>query len=53
MLTIVNFNLKCTYLVAGWEGFVHDARMLRDAQVDLAFRFPHPFIGKFNCLFVL
>ena len=50
VLAIVDFDMKFTYVVAGWEGLVHDARVLCDAQVDQAFRFSHPRMGKFNCL---
>lgn len=49
VLAIVDFDMKFTYVVAGWEGSVHDARVLRDAQCDQAFRFPHPPPGKVNC----
>ena len=31
VLAIVDFALKFTYIVAGWEGLVHDARVLDDA----------------------
>ena len=50
VLAIVDFDMKFTYVVAGWEGSVHDARVLRDAQLDPSFSFPHPPTGKFNCL---
>ncbi|KAL5546858.1 hypothetical protein UlMin_006545 [Ulmus minor] len=41
-----HFQMKFTYVVAGWEGSVHDARVLRDAERDPSFRFPHPPMGK-------
>ncbi|KAL5540421.1 hypothetical protein UlMin_044937 [Ulmus minor] len=47
MLAIVDFQMKFTYVVAGWEGSVHDARVLRDAERDPSFRFPHPPMGKY------
>ena len=31
VLAIVDFVLKFTYIIARWEGSVHDARALRDA----------------------
>ena len=37
VLEIVDFKMKFTYVVAGWEGSVHDARVLRDAQRDPGF----------------
>ena len=49
MPEIVDFKLKFTYVVAGWEGSVHDARVLLDAQGDLTFRFMHLPMSKFNC----
>ncbi|KAL5560435.1 hypothetical protein UlMin_036646 [Ulmus minor] len=42
ILTVVDFDLKFTYLVAGWEGSVHDSRVLRDSMSDPTFSFPTP-----------
>ncbi|KAL5580763.1 hypothetical protein UlMin_013205 [Ulmus minor] len=42
VLAMVNFDLKFTYIVVGWERSVHDARVLRDAMSDPAFSFPKP-----------
>ncbi|KAL5537461.1 hypothetical protein UlMin_044694 [Ulmus minor] len=42
VLAVVDFDLKFTYLVAGWEGSIHDSRVLRDAMSDPAFSFPTP-----------
>ncbi|KAL5553936.1 hypothetical protein UlMin_041337 [Ulmus minor] len=36
------FRNRKGFTMAGWEGSVHDARVLRDAQCDQSFRFPHP-----------
>ncbi|PHT42330.1 hypothetical protein CQW23_16355 [Capsicum baccatum] len=30
-LAVINFNLKFTYVLAGWEGSTHDSRILKDA----------------------
>ena len=49
MLVIVDFDMKFTYVVARWEGSVHDAWVLRDAQCDQSYRFPHPPADKVNC----
>ena len=46
VLAVVDFDLKFTYVVAGWEGSVHDARVLRDAMSDPDFSFPTPPRGK-------
>ena len=43
-----DFKMKFTYVVAKWEGSVHDAQVLHDAQVDPALRFSHSPMGKFN-----
>ena len=50
VLAIVDFQMKFTYVVVGWKGSVHDARVLRDAERDPSFRFPHPPMGKCNCI---
>ena len=42
MLAIVDFDLKFTYMVARWEGSVHDAQVLLSAQRDPAFSFLKP-----------
>ncbi|KAM3287855.1 hypothetical protein P3S67_021285 [Capsicum chacoense] len=31
VLVAINFNLKFTYVLAGWEGSAHDSRILNDA----------------------
>ncbi|XP_049361528.1 uncharacterized protein LOC125826253 [Solanum verrucosum] len=31
VLAAINFNLKFTYVLAGWEGSAHDSRILNDA----------------------
>ena len=31
VMTAVDFDLKFTYVLAGWEGTAHDALVLRDA----------------------
>ena len=35
VLTAISFNLKFTYVLAGWEGSAHDSRVLNDASVLL------------------
>ena len=42
-LIVVDFNRQITYLLAGWEGSAHDARMLRNAR-DRGLSIPQ---GKF------
>jgi hypothetical protein len=31
VMTVVDFDLQFTYVLAGWEGPAHDALVLRDA----------------------
>jgi hypothetical protein len=31
VLTVVDFNMRFTYVLARWEGFAHDALVLADA----------------------
>jgi hypothetical protein len=31
MMVVVDFDLKFTYVLAGWEGLAHDALILADA----------------------
>ena len=31
VLAVVDFDLRFTYILVGWEGSVHDARILTDA----------------------
>jgi hypothetical protein len=31
VLAAVDFDLKCTYVIAGWEGSAHDACILNDS----------------------
>ena len=42
-LLVVNFDRRITYLLVGWEGSCHDARLLSNAR-DRGFIIPH---GKF------
>ena len=46
VLAAVDFNLKFTYVLAGWEGSPHDALILADAiERDDGLRVPQ---GNFN-----
>jgi hypothetical protein len=41
VMAAVNFDLKFTYVLAGWEGSAHDALILADAiQRDDGFTIP-------------
>ncbi|KAL5575108.1 hypothetical protein UlMin_016807, partial [Ulmus minor] len=41
VMAIVDFELTFTYLLPGWEGSVHDGRVLHDTVYSPPFRFPH------------
>ncbi|KAL5578403.1 hypothetical protein UlMin_020102 [Ulmus minor] len=47
VMAVVDFEMKFTYLVAGWEGSCHDARVLNVATSNPAFMFPHAPEGKY------
>ena len=50
MLAAVDFDLRFTYVLAGWEGSAHDARILADAleRVDGLRVAP----GKCSCIYL-
>jgi hypothetical protein len=50
MLATVDFDLRFTYVLAGWEGSAHDARILADAleRVDGLRVAP----GKSSCIYL-
>ena len=41
VMAIVDFEMKFTYLVAGWEGSAHDAQILNVTTTNPEYRFPH------------
>ena len=46
VLAAISFNLKFTYVLAGWEGSAHDSRVLNDAFARLGgFSIPEGIIG--------
>ncbi|KAL5565246.1 hypothetical protein UlMin_028410 [Ulmus minor] len=47
VMAMVDFEMKFTYLVAGWEGSAHDARILNVAMTNPKYRFPHAPPGKY------
>jgi hypothetical protein len=45
-MAAVDFNLRFTFVLAGWEGIAHDALVLRDAlERENGLRVPE---GKYN-----
>ncbi|GJX99580.1 putative harbinger transposase-derived nuclease domain-containing protein [Tanacetum coccineum] len=47
VLAICDFNMIFTYIVAGWEGTAHDARILNEALDDPLYEFPIPPSDKY------
>ncbi|KAL5546599.1 hypothetical protein UlMin_006286 [Ulmus minor] len=52
VMAVVDFEMKFIYIVAGWEGSTHDARVLNVATSNLAFMFPHAPGGMLHWLVV-
>ena len=50
VLAICDFDMRFTFVVAGWPGSVHDMRVFKDAIDKYGDKFPHPpqGIGLFN-----
>lgn len=46
VLAIVDFDMRFTFVLAGWPGSVHDMRVFNDATNKYKERFPHPPPGK-------
>ena len=54
MSTAISFDLKFTYVLAGWEGSAHDSRVLNDAFARLGgFSIPEGIIGLLHLLGLL
>ena len=41
VMTMVDFEIKFTNLVVGWEGFTHDAHILNITTTNPEYRLPH------------
>ena len=46
MLAICDFEMRFTFVLAGWPGSVHDMRVFTDAMTKYGDMFPHPPTGK-------
>ncbi len=46
MLAVCSFDILFTYVVTGWEGAVHDSRVLTTQLEDPNSGFPHPPPGE-------
>ncbi|XP_072151435.1 protein ALP1-like [Setaria viridis] len=47
VLAVCDFDLRFTFVLAGWPGSVHDMRVFNDATDKYKDKFPHPPPGKF------
>jgi hypothetical protein len=47
VLSICDFDMRLTFVVAGWPGLVHGMRVFKDAIEKYGDMFPHPPEGKF------
>jgi hypothetical protein len=47
VLAICDFDMRFTFVVAGWPGSVHDMRVFNDALCKYGDKFPHPPPGKY------
>jgi hypothetical protein len=47
VLAICDFDMRFTFVVAGWPRSVHDMRVFKDAIEKYGDKFPHPPEGKF------
>ncbi|KAL5580016.1 hypothetical protein UlMin_012458 [Ulmus minor] len=53
MLAVCSFDMLFTYVVTGWEGAVHDSRVLTTQLEDPNSGFPHPPPGIPRLIFVV
>jgi hypothetical protein len=42
MLAVCDFDMRFTFVVAGWPGLVHDMRVFKDALDKYGDKYPHP-----------
>ena len=47
VMCVCDFDMRFTFVLAGWPGSVHDMRVFNDAQSRLGHKFPHPPLEKF------
>jgi hypothetical protein len=44
-LAVFDFDMRFTFVIAGWPGSVHDMRVFKDATDKYGDKFPHPLEG--------
>jgi len=47
VMCVCDFDMRYTFVLAGWPGSVHDMRVFNDAMTRLGHKFPHPAPDKF------
>lgn len=47
VMCVCDFDMRFTFVLAGWPGSVHDMRVFNDAQTRFSAKFPKPPLGKF------
>ena len=50
MLAVCDFDMRFTFVLAGWPGSVHDMRVFNDALEKFGDKFPHPPLGMYGLL---
>jgi hypothetical protein len=45
IITICDFDMRYTFVVAGWPSFAHDTRIINHALTNFGDEFPTPPIG--------
>ena len=53
MLTICDFDMRFTFVVAGWPRSIHDIRVFNDALRKYGSIFPHPPPGMLYSTYVV
>ena len=53
VLAVCDFDMRFTFVLAGWPGSVHDMRVFTDAMTKYGDKFPHPPPSKFFSLFYI
>jgi hypothetical protein len=46
VMAVCDFDMRFTFVLAGWPGSVHDMRVFNDAMTKYGDKFPHPPQGK-------
>ena len=50
MLAVCDFDMRFTFVLAGWPGSIHDMRVFNDAFEKFGDKFPHPPLGMYGLL---